>query len=77
MSFNFDKLAPPPLYKRFKICFKLFFESIPVQKTKRGIFIILHFGRQANGWGVIFFLSSPAPLAMLLSEFKSSSSFLI
>ena len=52
MSFVFEKLAPP-LNKRFKICFKSFFESIPVQKPaseelKSGIFLILHFGRQAN-----------------------------
>ena len=32
MSFVFDKLASP-LNKRFKICCKTFFESIPVQKT--------------------------------------------
>ena len=53
MSFIFDKLAPP-LNERFKIYFESFFESIPVQKTvsevlKRGIFLILHFVRQANG----------------------------
>ena len=50
MSFIFDKLAPHPLNKRFKTRFKSFFESIPVQKTvteavKRGIFLILYFGR--------------------------------
>ena len=52
MSFIFDKLAP--LNERFKICFESYFESIPVQKTvlevlKRGIFLILHCVRQANG----------------------------
>ena len=58
MSFIFDKLAANLLNKRFKICFKLFFESILVQKTvsevlKRGIVLNLRFIRQANGegWG--------------------------
>ena len=54
MSFIFDKLALLFINERFKICFESFFESIPVQKTvsvvlKRGIFLILHFVRQANG----------------------------
>ena len=54
MNFIFDKLAPPPLNERFKICFESFFDSIPVQKTvsevlKRGIFLSLHFVRHANG----------------------------
>ena len=55
MSFNFEKLAlpPPPLNNRFKIRFKSFFESMPVQKTvsevlKRGIFHILRFVRYAD-----------------------------
>ena len=43
MNFTFDPFAPSPLNKRFKICFKSFFESISVQKAvsevlKRGIF---------------------------------------
>ena len=41
MSFIFDKLTPPPLNKRFK-CKR---QSQKCQK--RGIFHILHFGRQA------------------------------
>ena len=49
----FDKLAPSPLNKRFKIRPKSMFESILVRKTvsgvlKRGIFVILRFVRQAN-----------------------------
>ena len=53
-----------PLNKRFKICFKSFLKSIPVQKTvsevlKRGVLFILQFGRQANGGGPI---ASPASL---------------
>ena len=70
MSFIFGKLAPPPpLNKRFKLCFKSFFESIPVQKTvsevqKRDIFLILHFILQANGGGGYSLLSL---LAMLLT----------
>ena len=32
MSFIFDKLAIP-INERFKVCFKSFSESIPVQKT--------------------------------------------
>ena len=51
---SFDKIAPPPLNKRFKICFKSFNEFIPVQRTvaevlKRDILFILHFDRQASG----------------------------
>ena len=34
-TFIFDKLAPPPLNKGFKICFKSFFESILVQDSLR------------------------------------------
>ena len=50
MSFIFDKSS---LNKRFKIWFKPFLESIPVQKTvsealKTCIFFILHFGWLAN-----------------------------
>ena len=46
---SFDKLASP-----LNICFKSLFESIPEHKTvskvqKRGIFLILHFGRHTNG----------------------------
>ena len=33
ICFNFDKLAPFPLNKCFKISFKSFFKSIPVLKT--------------------------------------------
>ena len=29
----FGQISPPPLTKRFEICFKSFFESIPAQKT--------------------------------------------
>ena len=61
LSFIFDQLAPP-LNICFKRCFKSLFESIPEHKTvskvqKRGIFLILHFGRHANGGGY----SPPAP----------------
>ena len=59
---------PPPLNTLFKLCFKLFFESIPAQNAvsevlKRGIFYILPFGGQVNGVS-----SSPSPnlLATLL-----------
>ena len=53
MGFIFDKLAPTPLNKRFKICFNSFSESISVQKTvsemlKRGISLFLRFVQQAN-----------------------------
>ena len=64
MRFIFEKLSPPfPTNKRFKICFKSFFEFIPVQKKlsqkcyKRSIFLILHFDRLANGEDY----SSPPP----------------
>ena len=65
MSFIFDKLAPLLLNKRFKIWLESFFESIPVQKTvsemlKRGIFLLLHFVRQANE-------RATAPLTTLLN----------
>ena len=65
MSFIFDKLAPFLLNERFKIWLKSFFESIPVQKRvsemlKRGIFLLLHFVRQANG-------RATAPLTTLLN----------
>ena len=65
MSFIFDKLAPLLLTERFKKWLESFFESIPVQKTvsemlKRGIFLLLHFVRQANG-------RATAPLTTLLN----------
>ena len=65
MSFIFDKLAPLLLTERFKIWLESFLESIPVQKTvsemlKRGIFLLLHFTRQANG-------RATAPLTTLLN----------
>ena len=65
MSFIFDKLAPFLLTERFKIWLESFFESILVQKTvsemlKRGIFLLLHFVRQANG-------RATAPLTTLLN----------
>ena len=52
-SFVFYKLAPPPK-QTFQNVLKSFFESSPVQKTvsevlNSGIFLILHFDRQANG----------------------------
>ena len=61
MSFIFDKSAP--LNKRFKICLKSFFESMPGQKTvsevlKRGIFLILRFVRHANEGAI----APPRPL---------------
>ena len=67
MSFIFDKLAPTPVTKHFKICIKSFFESILEQKTvlevpKRSIFLILRFARQAMGR-----YSPRTPLATLLT----------
>ena len=69
MSFIFDKLAPSPLNICFKRCFKSLlnpFQSIKQsQKSqKRGICLILHFGRHANGEAV----APPPSLALLLSE---------
>ena len=63
MTFSFDKLVPPPLNKRIKVCFKSFFQAILVQKTvsevlKGGIFLILRFVRQTDGGGGY----SPLPL---------------
>ena len=54
MSQQYFGQISPSLTTRFEICFKSFFESIPAQKTvsdvlKSGIFLILHFGRLANG----------------------------
>ena len=74
-TFIFDELAPaPPLNKRFKICFKSFFESILVQdslrRAKNLVFFLfsLLVGRPIGGlqpppprqrnWA-IFFRSSP------------------
>ena len=64
VSFIFDKLASP-LNIYFKKCFKSLF--IPLQcikqsqkYQKRNIFLILHFGRHANGGAIA------PPLAMLL-----------
>ena len=65
VSFIFDKLAP--LNICFKRCFKLLFSPLQCIKQsqkcqKRGIFLILHFGRHANGGAI-----APPPLATLLA----------
>ena len=47
----------PPVNKRFKICFKSFFESIPVQKVVSEVLKTLYFSYSAfwfkGQWGAI------------------------